>query len=114
MGMKRGRSRGGRRRGAMGRTRGERSDWDGQRHSVLERLGWQDMKGGVGRWRGGWSGRREGLGIDQIERKTRGRDGGKRRGGMVRCKRQLARVGQAKMRIGILGWRRREDWWGRR
>ena len=43
------RSRGGRRRGAMGRTRGERLGWDGQRHSVLERLGSQDMREGLER-----------------------------------------------------------------
>ena len=83
MGKGRGRSRGGRRRGAMGRRRGERSgrDWDGQRHSVLERLVLQNMKRGL------QSGLRRGLGIGQIGERTKVQDVGKRRGGMVRCKR---------------------------
>ena len=81
MGRGRGRSRGGRRRGGMGRTRGERSGWDGQRHSVLERLGSQNMKGGL------QSGPRWGLGIGQIGGRIKDQDGGKRRVGMARCKR---------------------------
>ena len=47
MGRGQGRSRVGRRRGAMGRTRGQKSGWDGQRHSVLERLESQKMKEGL-------------------------------------------------------------------
>ena len=81
MGRGWGRNRGGRRRGAMGRTRGERSGWDGQRHSVLERLGSQNMKGGLRSWP------RRGLEIGQIGGRIKDQDGGKRRVGMARCKR---------------------------